>query len=150
MIKLDIDIRAAQSAIAAATAPTLPAQMAEAVANDVVLPTLAQYPQASGRKQPFKSAQARKFFFAGLRQGRITVPYRRSGKLGSEWSKTPDAQGLTLTSQMPYSDMVLTQGKQAAYFAGVWRPDQQLVADKEADAALAATAVLVKAIEGAS
>ena len=144
-------IAEAQKALDRVSAPSLPLVIAQRIAKEAVLPRLAQYPPASGRKQPFVSAQSRKYFFAALRSGALVVPYRRSGALGkpSSWGQTPGSDGLTLTSKQAYSDLVRTKGKQAAYFKGTWPTTEMVARSCDADAALIATAVLVEAIGGA-
>lgn len=128
--------------------PALRGVIAARIAKEVVLPKLAQYPPASGRKQPFVSAKSRKYFFAALRSGALVVPYRRSGALGKpdNWTQVQTGGTLTLTSRQPYSDMVRTKGKQAGYFKGVWPTTDQVAAACLPDAALVATAVLVETI----
>ena len=144
-------IAEAQAALDRVVAPGLPLVIARRVAKEAVLPKLAQYPPASGRRQPFISDKSRKYFFAALRSGQITVPYRRSGDLGKpdNWTQTPGSDSLTLTSTKSYSDLVRAKGKQAAYFKNVWLTDEQVARACDADAALIATAVLVETIGGA-
>ncbi len=52
---------------------------------------LATYPRppdsgAIARMNLFVSDRQRRFFFAALRDGRIQVPYRRTGQLGRSWN----------------------------------------------------------------
>jgi hypothetical protein len=148
-IRLDIDAAAAQRALDRLDDQALTPRVAERVEKEVIRPALMQYPAPSGKKQAFASDKARRFFFAAVKSGRITVPYRRSGALGRDWQRTPNADGLTLTSTRPNSDLVRTQGKQAKYHKGTWPTDQQLVKEREGDAALAATAEIVEAIREA-
>lgn len=149
-IRLDIDAAAAQRALDRLDEHALTPRVAERIEKEVIRPALMQYPAPSGKKQAFASDKARKFFFAAVRDGRITVPYRRSGALGRDWQRTPTADGVTLTSTRPNSDLVRTQGKQAKYHKGTWPTDQQIVREREGDAALAATAELVEAIREAT
>lgn len=150
MINIQISgIEDVEAALKRVADPDLPREMAKQVADEVVQPKLAQYPAASGRAQPFVSDKQRRYFFAALRTGRIRVPYPRSGHLGSpdNWSRAPMPDGITLTSTMSYSDLVIgEQGKQAKYFVGVWRPINETAAAVEAEAALSATALLVERI----
>ena len=133
------------------SAPGVPQEIAQRVAKEVVLPKLAQYPPASRAKQPFVSDKSRRYFFAALRSGALVVPYRRSGALGKpdNWTQTPSGDGLTLTSQMEYSGLVRSKGKQANYFKGNWLTDEDIAEASSFDAALAATAVLVEIIGSA-
>ena len=133
------------------SAPGVPQEIAQRIAKEVVLPKLAQYPPASRAKQPFVSDKSRRYFFAALRSGALVVPYRRSGALGKpdNWSQTPSGDGLTLTSQMEYSDLVRSKGRQANYFRGTWPTDVDIAESSEFDASLVATSVLVEIIGGA-
>jgi hypothetical protein len=124
-IRLDIDAAAAQRALDRLDDQALTPRVAERVEKEVIRPALMQYPAPSGKKQAFASDKARRFFFAAVKSGRITVPYRRSGALGRDWATTPK------------------------YHKGTWPTDQQLVKEREGDAALAATAEIVEAIREA-
>lgn len=137
-----------EAVFARVASPAMSGIIAARVAKEAVLPKLAQYPPASRKKQPFVSAQSRKYFFAALRSGAIAVPYRRSGALGrpDNWTQVQTGNTLTLTSRQAYSDLVRGDKKQAAYFKGVWPTVSQVAAACETDAALVATAVLVEAI----
>lgn len=142
---IDIQIDASEIDALASRLDQAPPRMAAAVVDEVVLPNLAKYPGQSHRKMQFVSAKARRYFFAALRSGQISVPYRRTGKLGSEWSRQTDDEGITLTSTRPYGELVRGPG-QAAYFAGVWPTMDAVAEESEPMAALAATAALVDII----
>lgn len=124
--------------------------IAQAIRTDALAPELAKYPTQSHKKQPFVNASARRYFFAAVKRGQIEVPYRRTGKLGVEWAVTDDPDGLTLTSTRPYSDLVLTKGKQSAYHAGNW-PTTDATATKieGSTAPLIATAYIVELLQKA-
>lgn len=128
----------------------LAADIAEAVAKEAVIPELAKYPGQRRARQPFRSAKSRRAFFAGLRRGSITVPYRRSGALGRNWSQSGSGGNLTLTSGQKYSDLVLTKGKQSGYHAGNWPTTEDIAQKVEGDTAeLIGTAEAVKALQKA-
>jgi hypothetical protein len=147
MLTITITIDDAIRALKRLEDSRLPTKIAEAVANEVVLPALVKYPAASRRTQPFVSAKQRKYFFAALRRGQIEVPYRRTGDLGSRWAKQPFGGGLALRSTIGYSELVVGDGgKQAAYHRGTWPSMTETAKRSEADAALAATAIVVKTI----
>ncbi|HEX6293429.1 MAG TPA: hypothetical protein VFZ66_29880 [Herpetosiphonaceae bacterium] len=98
--------------------------VAEEVRNEVT-----PYPLAARKPQPFTSAKQRRFFFAALKKGQITVPYRRgsdprSETLGRKWIIQPGAGGATLTNTASYSDLVQNKKKQAPYHKGVWTTDE--------------------------
>lgn len=118
-------------------------KIADAVADEVVLPALKKYPPKSNKPMKFQSAGQRKAFFAKLRAGSIRVPYQRTGKFGSSFEKQRTAAGVNLTSSLSYAPYVRGPG-QAAYHKGNWDTLEQLADNLEGDAALAATAVIVE------
>lgn len=102
--------------------PPIALGVAEEARNEI-----APYPAASGRPQPFRSAKSRRFFFAALRSGAISVPYRRGGPqsqaLGRRWVISPTSSGADLVNTASYSDLVQNREKQAAYHVGTWKTD---------------------------
>ena len=67
------------------------------VASLVLLQSdLQQYPKppAPGSFPGFVSVKQRRWFFAALRKGEITVPYRRTGLLGRAWTRRITGRGL--------------------------------------------------------
>jgi hypothetical protein len=93
---------------------------------------LADYPAARRRPQPFKSDRQRRFFFAALREGRIQVPYRRTGTLGRRWTTEVSADGRrgVVGNNTPYAPLV--QGpQQAAYHSGNWQTTAEVARDEE-------------------
>ena len=144
-LSVQVDATGALHALDRLDDPALAEDMAAYVAEQVVLPKLAQYPSRSGKKQPFVSDKARRYFFAALRSGQIRVPYQRSGDLGSNWQRLPFAHGILLQSGMDYSEIVIGEN-QGAYFKGTWASVIQTAQTLEGDAALAATAFIVEKI----
>lgn len=108
--------------------------MGEAVARDSVLKRTANYPDNRRAPQPFKSAKQRRFFFAALRSGQITVPYQRTGDLGRGWRYQPGGRGGEVTNGVPYAAMVMgSKGQQAGYFSGKgWLSIDQIAQEAEA------------------
>jgi len=115
----------------------LGAEMANAVADDVVIPRLREYPPASGRPQPFKSAKARRFFFAALRSGAISVPYRRTGELGRRIAKDPFRGGIVVALLAGHAELVRGES-QGGYFKGTWPTTDEVARESEAEAGPAA------------
>lgn len=144
-LSVKVDATDALKALDRLDDPALAEDMATYVAEQVVLPKLAQYPSRSGKKQPFVSDKSRRFFFAALRSGQIRLPYRRTGDLGSQWQRLPFAHGILLQSGVDYSEIVIGEN-QGAYFKGNWSSVLQTAQALEGDAALAATAFLVEKI----
>jgi hypothetical protein len=135
--RLQFDISEALAALdrvsAAQIAPVVGVAVAEE-ARDI----LARYPAASGRAQPFRSAKSRRFFFAALRDGRISVPYRRGGPgsqgLGRRWLVTPDGLGATLANSASYAGLVQGErAEQARYHRGTWPGVEEVAAQMERD-----------------
>lgn len=95
---------------------------------------LAKYPPQVSRPQPFKTDKQRRFFFAALRDGRIQVPYRRTGTLGRKWTSDVAADGsqAVVGNNTPYGPLVMGTEKQARYHAqGGWRRVDQVARIEE-------------------
>jgi hypothetical protein len=146
-VKITIDATEALRILERVTSPALPGKIANAVADEDVLPALRTYPSPSGKKQGFKSDKSRRFFFAALADGKIDVPYRRTGRTAASYQKQTTGDGVDVASSLPSA--VYTRGTpQAAYFKGVWETHDQLALKLTDDAALTATGVIVAEIAG--
>lgn len=86
---------------------------------------VAPYPAPRRRKQAFTSDRQRRGFFAKLKKGEISVPYRRSGDTLGRWSITPMSGGARLRNTSPHAPWIHSAKKQAAYHAGNWKTDQE-------------------------
>jgi len=90
---------------------------------------LTDYPPPSRGKVRFKSARQRKYFFWAVKQGIITVPYVRSGKLGQSWTTRIDttATGMygRVGTNMSYARWVQSDELQARIHRGNWMTDEQ-------------------------
>ena len=127
---------------------TLGKSIADAVADEAVIPEVAKYPAQSHRRQPFKSSASRRAFFAGLRRGSITVPYRRTGALGGSAVKQPFQSGVQVSWTASHSDIVIGE-KQAKYFDN-WKSVTKVAAAVEQnDAELIGTAEVLKRLREA-
>lgn len=124
--------------------PALARKIAEAVADEDVLPALQKYPPQSGKPMRMTPKQ-RAWFFAQLRAGAISVPYQRTGRYGQSFQKQPASNGVSVVSGLSYAPFVRGPG-QAAYHKGNWDTLEQLAESLEADAALTATGVIVDEI----
>lgn len=127
MIDVEIDISDVLAKLSRLSDAEFDRVVANAVADEAVLPEVAKYPTQEHRAQPFVSAQQRRGFFAKLRSGAITVPYQRTGNLGSSGRKEPFQSGLSVTWLAPYSEIVIGE-KQSKYFSN-W-PNVVKVAEK--------------------
>jgi len=144
-LEVRVDVSDAERVFKRLTDPALDREMAEAVADEVVLPALAKYPPKSGKPQPPRSAAQRRKVFALIKEGKI--PYQRTGRTGRSYTKQPTAQGVDVASNLPSAQYTRGPG-QAAYHRGNWDTHEELAEKLEGDAALAATAVIVEAIGG--
>ena len=99
-------------------AQTIGVAVAEATRNEV-----APYPGASRKRQPFQSDKSRRYFFAALKSGAITVPYQRTGLIGRSWQVHPTATGAELTNNARGVDWVHSARGQARYHKGNWETD---------------------------
>ena len=150
MFKAKIDISDLQKKLAQVTGPDLTRDIAKKVADEAVEPELAKEPF---RAQPYKKMQfvsnkQRAFVMAAIKDGRIEVPYRRTGKIGiSEQHQTTN--GIDVTVPAEYSDLVRTKGRQAKYL-DYWPTTEDIAAKLEADVVeVIATAAVVEALQKA-
>jgi len=90
---------------------------------------LTDYPSKSTGKVRFKSAKQRRYFFWALKQGVITVPYVRTGKLGQSWNTHIDETGGgmygKIGTNMSYAKWVQNAESQARIHQGNWLTDEQ-------------------------
>lgn len=100
-------------------AQTIGVAVAEATRNEV-----SPYPGARRARQPFQSDKSRRYFFAALRSGAITVPYRRDGLIGRSWQVWPTGTGAELTNNARGVDWVHSATWQAWYHKGNWETDE--------------------------
>jgi len=94
---------------------------------------LQEYPTGKPGPMVFTSDKQRRYFFWALRQGKIQVPYRRTGTLGRKWKTRVTGadriQGI-VENPTPYAPMV--QGdEQAAIHRGRWEPASKIVEKRE-------------------
>jgi len=111
---------------------------------------IAPYPAASHKPQAFKTAKQRRGFFAKLRSGQISVPYRRSGQLGSKWIADGGGAQIRLRNTAGYAGLVHSEKGQASYHRGTWKTDEK-IADEVVGDGTAANLIeqaLQKAFDG--
>lgn len=85
---------------------------------------IAPYPAPRRQRQAFKTAKQRRGFFAKLRKGKITVPYRRTGQLGSKWVVDRGSGQLRMRNTRRGAKYVHSEKDQAAYHRGNWKTDK--------------------------
>ena len=116
---------------------------------------IATYPEppAPGSFKGFVSDKQRRWFFAALRRGDITVPYARTGTLGRRWTTNVavSLDGLvgTIGNNTDYAPFVQSSGEQAQIHRGRWETIDKVLDDnkqvierdfkREIDKALAGT-----------
>jgi len=93
---------------------------------------VAKYPKSppEGVFKGFVSAKQRRWFFAALREGRIEVPYKRTGTLGRSWTMKVDTnidgiEGWIGTNTI-YAPWVQDRNWQAAIHQGRWQTAQDV------------------------
>lgn len=101
------------------------------------------YPSTTGAEYPFKSLKQLLFVIISIREGTLTVPYRRSGNLGASIASEVKTLGKNyvgiIGSNKVYAPWVISnkpvgsRGPQAAYHKGNWYTLQDIVF-KAADA----------------
>lgn len=94
---------------------------------------LAKYPGKSTGAMVFVSDKQRRFFFAALREGKLQVPYRRTGTLGRKWTSKvtftdDDVMGFVGNSA-PYAPLVQGFDTQAHIHTGNWQTEQDVAND---------------------
>lgn len=92
---------------------------------------LTTYPAPpSSYRMRFKSDRQRRWFFAALRSGRITVPYRRSMTLARGWVlrfiEGVSEFRVEVANRVPYLPFVMGPGKQADIHRGRWQTTAQV------------------------
>lgn len=143
--KVTIDATQVQKALQALQDEATRQRMAEAVADDNVLPALRQYPPQSGKPMQWASEKQRRYVMAAIRAGAIQVPYQRTGNYAASFQKQPIPDGMSVVSQLAYAPYVRGPG-QAAYHRGNWDTLEDLAQSLEDQAAITATAILLDAV----
>jgi hypothetical protein len=134
LIGLDIEgIDAVQKVLSQVDSP----RVASAVTKDV-----AHYMRGQMRKyppqqyvsrtraygKPFKTARQRRWFFAALRRGEITVPYVRTMRLQRAWKVMAfGTTGHLLTNDMPYAKYVQQSPQDRMFTLRQWRSVERVV-----------------------
>lgn len=95
-----------------------------AIAKQALIPALQVYPPQSRKPMIFVSERQRKAFFAKLRRGEITVPYRRTYRLREGWR--PVGDGKRVENLVPYARFVQGDPGQARYHRGNWKTVTQI------------------------
>ncbi len=150
MFNIKIDASDLQQKINALVDAGLARDIAQAVADEAVIPELAKEPfRTPGKKMIFVSAKQRAFVIAAIRTGDIQVPYVRTGKIGMS-EKHQTTNGVDVVVPAEYSDLVRTKGKQARYHEGTWPTTEDIARELEADVVeVIGTAHVIQALEKA-
>ena len=79
----------------------------------------------------FQSDRQRRWFFAALRSGELTLPYQRTNKLKAGWQLTRfGANDLYLTNEVEYARFV-QQSPQARMMTYIgWRSQERVIAEE--------------------
>ncbi len=149
-LKVKIDVAAALAALSRVEARALEKAITNKVAEEIILPKLAEYPPASGKKMVFVSERQRRYVMMMIRSGAMPVPYHRSGRLGRSWVKQPLNGGMAIISRLAYAPYVVGDGEQAAYHRGNWDTLDTMAAEIDDDVSQAASAAVVDLVGDAS
>jgi hypothetical protein len=78
--------------------------------------------------KPFQSDRQRRWFFAALRSGELTLPYQRTNRLKQGWKLTRfGANDQLLTNEVPYARFV-QQSPQARMMTYIgWRTQERVI-----------------------
>ncbi len=92
---------------------------------------LTTYPEPpKNYRMQFKSDKQRRFFFAALRSGRISVPYRRTMNLARGWVlkflERATEFRVEVTNRVPYLPYVMGPKTQADVHRGRWQTTAQV------------------------
>jgi hypothetical protein len=119
-------------------------------AADMVKGKIKVYPKASGKPQPFKTDKSRRWFFANLREGNISVPYERKMDLSKAWAVdvAGDGSQATIGNNMPYAPIVQGRDSQAAYHKGTWKTAEDVLDDNKKNVTEELRAVIQAALNG--
>lgn len=96
-------------------------------------------PPAPGSFPGFVSVKQRRWFFAALRSGEITVPYRRTGMLGRAWTQRINGRGLGMVGILgnvmgkSYGRYVQDKRRQARIHQGRWPTVQDVARRRRKD-----------------
>lgn len=150
MFRTNIDMSDLISKINSLADADMARDLANAIADEAVIPELAKEPfRATRPKAIFVSARQRAFVIGAIRRGDIQVPYQRTGKIGMS-EKHPTTQGMDVISTAEYSDLVRTRGQQARVHQGVWEDTETIAARLESDVVeVIATAKVIEALDKA-
>ena len=106
-------------------------------------------PAASRKKQPFQSAKSRRYFFAALRSGAITVPYQRSHELQDGWDWKPAGDGAEVYNSSSHAALTIDKATRTKYHkGGPWKDEEQIAKKAESDARDAAEQAIVSLVTG--
>jgi hypothetical protein len=113
----------------------LPDAVFDAITEDVgdyLVNVLRSYPpqnyvtRKAAYGQTFFSDRQRRWFFASLHDGSLTLPYRRSRNLGQSWAYEVRTPTLAIIgTNVGYARLVKDEGHQSAYLAAVGWPTVQ-------------------------
>jgi len=93
------------------------------------------YPNKNTKKMVWQSDKQRRYVMAAIRDGRIKVPYRRTGNLANRWKVVRTTEGVIITNSADYSVYVVGDavgfGQNKHFHRGRWWKGRSVV-DKEA------------------
>lgn len=92
------------------------------------------YPAKNEKSKTWASDKQRKYVMAAIREGRIQVPYRRTGGLANRWSAARTTKGAVIRNSARYAKYVVGDeqglGQNKEFHKGRWYQARQDVIDK--------------------
>lgn len=122
-IEVDVNITDAITKLDAINQGEWARKIGDELAEEQILPFFRDYPPQTHAPQPFRSDKSRRFFFAALRRGTITVPYRRSMGIAALWEVTTvNLYTTRIRSTRKNAKYVIGElDEQSPYHAGNWK-----------------------------
>jgi hypothetical protein len=119
---MDIHVEGAEQLIAKLTTVQQFNKVKAAISQESVMliGKLKHYPRKTYTPNPLikSNPKVRRAFFAKMKAGEISVPYKRSGDLRKQWNAISSLGGWTATISNPLSYAPLVQGENQTYGHG--------------------------------
>lgn len=150
MPDIKLTITGLHEALAALNIPeaAMKAKAGKAAALEVISVAKPE-PAASRKKQPFTSAKSRRYFFAALKSGAITVPYRRSHELQDGWDYKPTGDGAEVFNTSSHAALTIDKATRTKYHkGGPWKDEYKIAKEAETAAGDAAEIAIVSLVTG--
>ena len=135
----------------------LPPEAQDAVTNDVsnyLISVLKLYPsykyvsRRSAYGTPFFTAKQRRWFFAALADGSLTIGNNRTQTLAKGWRKIGSGANVIVANEVPYAAYVMGEGEQSRHEAKVgWKTLDAVMRERSARIVEIADGAIKKALK---